>query len=99
MYGRNEHGKFVPPNAGQYVDRAELLLHACRSPLQVQIPDAMPIHVVNLLEFIQINVDQTKDAALRTGVQNAGFKSLVEGEAVVDIRKQVELGAMEQVGV
>ena len=58
----------------------------------------MSTDVVDLLEFIQIDVEQPEKAGLNPRLLNQCVQMLVEGEAVVDAGKQVELRAVEKLG-
>src|SRR5208282_6069786 len=78
----NHGGKFVAAQPGQHVGGAQLVLHAQRHFLQIEVADVVPVAVIHQLELVQVDVDQPEDAGLFTGLLNEGFKLLVQGEAV-----------------
>ena len=59
----------------------------------------MSVAIVDLLELVEINIDESEDGGLLAGLIDLRVQSLVEGEAVMDVGQQVELGAAAEVGV
>ena len=59
----------------------------------------MSIEVIYMLEFIEVDVDESKDPSVLARLQNLPIQMLVQREAIVNVCEQVELGAMGQIGV
>jgi hypothetical protein len=76
-----------------------LALHAGRRLLQIQVSDAVSVEVIDLLEAIEVNVDEPEDGGLLAGLVDLRVQGLVEGEAVVDVGEQIELGAAAEIGI
>jgi hypothetical protein len=53
---------------------AELAFHAHRHLLEIEVSDPVSVYIVDLLEFVQIDVDQPEDAGIVARV----FNQLVE---------------------
>src|ERR1035437_7012666 len=79
--------------------RAKLAFQAQRRLLEVLVSNLMPIRVVHLLEVVEVDVDQSENGCIETRLIYLGIQQLFQGEAVVDIGEQVELRAVQQVGV
>ena len=75
------------------------MLHAEGHFLQVPVAHLVAIDVVDLLEVVQVDVDQSKDAGLPASFLNSLVEVLFHGESVVDVGQQVELGAAQEIGV
>ena len=71
------------------------MLHAHRGPLEIQVSDSMAVNVIHLFEIIQIDVDQSEDAAVLVRLLDAFVQQLVQREAVVDGGKRIEFGAAQ----
>jgi hypothetical protein len=76
-----------------------LALHAQRHCLQVQISKLVAVSVIDLLELIEIDVDQTEDVGILTCLCDLPIKMLVERESVVSVSEQVELRTVMKFGV
>ena len=96
---RQEHGKFVASEPGQHVDGAKLALHANRHFLQVQVSDLVAVDVVYLLKVIEVDINQSEDACVLSCLVNLLIQIVLQREPVVDVGEQVELGAVDQIGV
>jgi len=59
----------------------------------------VPKGVVDLFEFVEVDIDEAEDSGLLASFVDEGVETLVEREAVVGIGEQVELGSAPQVGV
>jgi hypothetical protein len=62
---RHKHGEFVAADAGQGIRVAELAFHAQRDFLQVEVADLVTMGVVDLLEAVQVDVDQSDETRRR----------------------------------
>src|ERR1035438_7739270 len=96
---RQKHGEFVASQPGQHIHAAQLVLHAQRNFLQVQISDLVAVNIVDLLESVKIHIDQSEDAGLLASLFNQLIQTLVQREAIVYVGQQVKLRASQQIGV
>ena len=59
----------------------------------------MAVHIVDALEVVKVNVDDSEDAGGIPCLADEPFKMLFKREAILDVGEQVKLGAMDQVRV
>src|SRR5580658_1649053 len=95
---RHQCGKLVSAEPRQHVGGAELALHSLRHILQIQIAHSVAVDIVDLLELVEINVDESEDSRGFARLLDQGIEILFQREAVVDVGELVELRSMAQIG-
>ena len=96
---RQKHSKFVSTKPGQHVVGAEQALHAGRNFSKIQVTDLMAVGVVHVLELIEIDIDQTKNARILTCMFNQLAKVVFQRKPIMNLGERVEFGVMDQIGV
>ena len=63
MLKRDQRGEFVAAQPRQHIAAQQLAAHARGHCLEVKISHVVAICVVDRLEFVQVDIDQSEDAA------------------------------------
>src|SRR5262249_26128952 len=74
---------FVPPDA---------TLNDARQLLQNEIARQMAVHVVDLLEMVEVEHQKTELAGMSPRAENLAFERLVEVTLVMDLRETIDDG-------
>src|ERR1700722_18572106 len=95
----HQRSKFIAADAGKQIERAQLALHSPRNLLQIPVAHLVAVDIVHLLELIEIDIDQSKDAPLAPGLLNMRIQLAIEREAIQNVRQRVQLRSPQQVRV
>ena len=91
--------ELVAAQARQSIAGTQLVLHALRRFLQVEIAHLVAEPVIDLLEVVEVDEDESEDAGGLAGAFDHCVQMFFHGEAVGNVGEQVELRAVQQVGV
>jgi hypothetical protein len=76
-----------------------LILHAYNHLLQVEISGVVPELIIDLLEIVEVDIKQSKDACRLSRCFNGNLDLSFERESVMDAGEQIELRAVYKIGV
>src|SRR5579863_6118541 len=99
MHQRDQRSEFIAAKPSQHIAITQLTRHSGSNLLQEHVTDMMAVPIVNQLEFVQIDVDQSEEIAILPRLFDVRVDEPFHGEAVGNVGKQIELRASAQVDI
>ena len=96
---RDQRGEFVAAQPRQHIAAQQLAAHAQGRLLQVKISHMVAMRVVDQLEFVEVDENQSEDSVRLARFVDLQVDELLDCEAVGNIGEQVVLRAAAQIGV
>jgi hypothetical protein len=90
MHHRDQRSELISSEPRQHVVGAQLSLHTQCGLSQIHIPDQVPVHVIDLFEFVKVNINQSEDSRPLARIFDLGFQVAVQREAVVYLGQKIE---------